>query len=116
LLEPSPQPLQLPPPHRTLFGNPGPALGKDVELISLRQELDPDTGPRLLPRFVDKMLLQTRQAAFRRAYQVKDRRVGRAHLGQHLLGRHAAVHQPDAAGLAVLPLDGFEKPAQGGLV
>ena len=93
LLEPNPQPLQLPPSHRTLFGDPVQALGKDVELISLRQELDPDTGPRLLPRFVDQMLLQTRQAAFRRAYQVKDRRVGRAHLGQHLLGTPRSISQ-----------------------
>ena len=27
----------------------------------------------------------------------------RQHLGEHLLGRHPAVHQPDAAPLAVLP-------------
>ena len=116
LLEPSPQPLQLPPPDRALFSDPVQALGEDVELITLRQELDPDTRPRLLPWFVDQMLLQPRQAAFRRAHQVKDWRVGRAHLSEDLLGRYPAVHQPDAAGLAVLPLDAFEKPAQGGLV
>jgi hypothetical protein len=44
------------------------------------------------------------------------RRVGRAHLGEHFLSRHAAVHQPDAARLAVLPLDAIEKPPQGRLV
>jgi hypothetical protein len=33
------------------------------------------------------------------------RRVGGAHSRQHLLGRHAAVHQPDPARLAVLPFD-----------
>jgi len=37
------------------------------------------------------------------------RRVGRAHLGEHLFGRHAAVHQPDAARLAVLSFDLLEK-------
>jgi hypothetical protein len=31
------------------------------------------------------------------------RRIGLAHLGQHVLGGDAAVHQPDASGLAVLP-------------
>ena len=44
------------------------------------------------------------------------RRVGRAHLGEHLFGRHAAVHQPDPARLAVLPLDAFEKTPQRRLV
>jgi len=29
--------------------------------------------------------------------------------GEHFLSRHAAVHQPDAARLAVLPLDAIEK-------
>ena len=62
------------------------------------------------------MLLQTRQATLRRAHQVMHRRVGRAHLGEHLLGRHAAVHQPDAARLAVLPLDPLEKSPQRRLV
>ena len=40
------------------------------------------------------------------------RRVGRTHLGEHLLGRHAAVHQPDAARLAVLSLNVIEKRPQ----
>ena len=42
--------------------------------------------------------------------------VGGAHLGEHLLGRHAAIHQPDPVRLAVLPLDAPEKPPQRGLV
>src|SRR5207249_9280705 len=37
------------------------------------------------------------------------RRVGGAHLGKHLLGRHAAIHQPDTARFAVLALDALEK-------
>jgi hypothetical protein len=106
----------LPPTDRALFGDTVAALRKDVELAVLRQQLDLDTGPRLLPRFVDQMLLQTGQATLRRADQVTDRGVGRAHFGQHLLGRHTAVHQPDPACFAVLPLDAFEKAAQRGLV
>jgi hypothetical protein len=41
---------------------------------------------------------------------------GGAHLSQHLLGRHAAVHQPNAARPAVLPLDAFKKAPQRRLV
>ena len=37
LLEPRPQPLQLAPPHRPLFGNPVATLRQDVELTLLRQ-------------------------------------------------------------------------------
>src|ERR1700726_781008 len=62
------------------------------------------------------MLLQTRQAPLRRAHQIMHRRVGRAHLCEYLFGRHAAVHQPDPARLAVLPLDAIEKSTQRRLV
>ncbi len=44
------------------------------------------------------------------------RRVGRAHLGEHFFGRHAAVHQPDPARLAVLSFDMLEKWPQRRLV
>ena len=50
LLEPHPQPLQLAPPHCPLFGDPITALGQDVELAFLRQQLDLRAGSRLLPR------------------------------------------------------------------
>src|SRR6202043_619962 len=116
LPEPGPQPLQLPPPHRTLFGDAVAALGKDIEFTLLRQQLDLHAGSRLLPRLGDQMLLQTRQAPLRRAYQIMHRRVGRAHLCEYLFGRHAAVHQPDPARLAVLPLDAIEKSTQRRLV
>jgi hypothetical protein len=43
------------------------------------------------------------------------RRIGRAHLGEHFLGRHAAVHQPHSANLAVLLLDAFERN-HGGMI
>jgi hypothetical protein len=58
------------------------------------------------------MLLQARQAPLWRAHQVMHGRIGGAHLDEHLLGRHAAVHQPDPARFAVLPLDALEKPPQ----
>jgi hypothetical protein len=42
-----------------------------------------------------------------------NRRIARPHLGQYRLGRNAAIHDPDAPGLAVLPLDLGEKRLQG---
>src|SRR5207244_2046305 len=112
LLEPRPQPLQLAPPYRPLLGNTVAALGQDVELALLRQQLDLDAGSRLLPRLSDQMFFQTRQATLWRAYQIMYWRVGRAHLGEHFLRRHAAVHPPGAADLAVLPLAAIDNPPQ----
>src|SRR5437016_6137715 len=97
LLEPGPQPLQLAPADRPLLGYAIAALCQNVELAFLRQELDLHTGSRLLPPLSDEMLLQARQAALRRAHQVMHGRVSSAHVGEHLLGRHAAIHQPDGA-------------------
>src|SRR6266446_10111987 len=50
--------------------------------------------------------LQTRENSLRAG--------GHPHMarGEHLFGRHAAVHQPDAARLAVLSLDALEKRPQ----
>src|SRR5580693_6352784 len=62
LLEPGPQPLQLAPPDCPLLGDTVAALGQDVELALLRQQLDLHAGSRLLPRLGDEMLFQTRQA------------------------------------------------------
>src|SRR6266550_4871654 len=116
LLEPRPQPLQLAPPDCPLLGDAVAALRQNVELAFSRQKVDWHAGSRLLPRLSDQMLLQARQAALRRAHQVVYRRVGSAHLREHLLGRHAAVHQPDPTRLAVLPLDALEKTPQRRLV
>ena len=68
----------------------------DIAVAQGEGEIEPDRGSRLLPRLSDQMLLQARQADLRRAHQLMHRRVGRAHFGEHLLGRHAAVHQPPA--------------------
>ena len=48
LLEPGPQPLQLPPPDRPLLSDAVEALGEDVELAVLRQQLYLDPGTRRL--------------------------------------------------------------------
>ncbi len=65
LLEPRPQPLPLPPPHRTLFGDTVDTLGKDVELAFLLQQLHLNSPASFLPGLGDQMLLQARQATLR---------------------------------------------------
>src|ERR1700757_5499111 len=67
LLEPSPQPFQLAAAHRAFFGNRTGALGKDVELAVLRQQLDLHTRPGVLPGRGDKRLFQPGQAPLWRA-------------------------------------------------
>jgi hypothetical protein len=47
-----------------------------------------------------------------RADEIGDGQIGLAHLGEHLLGRNAAIHHPDALRLAVLGLDLAQGPAQ----
>src|SRR5580693_10433325 len=92
------------------------AVGENIEFAIARQELDPDPRPGLLPGLREEVLLQSGQAALGRADEVLDRGIGPPHLGQHHLGRDAAVHQPDAPRLAVLPLDPRQEVAQGGVV
>jgi hypothetical protein len=55
-------------------------------------------------------------APFGGADQIEDRRIGGTHLGQRLLGRDAAIHHPDALGLAVLGFDLAQHGAQRGFV
>src|ERR1700745_533420 len=45
LLEPSPQPFQLATAYRPFLGNPVGALGEDIELAVLWQQLDFDSRP-----------------------------------------------------------------------
>ena len=59
-------------------------------------------------------LLQLRQPPLGRAHQVA--RADAAHLGQAVLGGDAAVHHPDAVGLAVALLDAVQEAAQRGVV
>ena len=105
LLEPLPQPFQLPPPHRAFLADPIGALGEDVEFAVLSQKLDLDALPRVLPGFFQQVLLQPVQASLRRSHQILHWRIAVAHLGQHGLGRHATIHHPDPPRLAVLQLD-----------
>ncbi len=105
LPEPLPQPFQLPPPHRAFLGDAIVALGEDVEFVVLGQQFDLHALPRLLPGLLQQMLLQPVQAALGRSHQILHRRIAGAHLGQHRLGGHAAIHHPDAPRLAVLLFD-----------
>src|SRR3974390_336731 len=52
------------------------------------------------------------QPPFWRTYQVLHRRVTDAHLVQHRLGGHAAVHAPHALRLAILVFDLLQEGAQ----
>ena len=70
----------------------------------------------LLPGAAGQLGLEARKAPFGRAHQVVDRRLAPAHLLQHFFGRDAAVHQPDARGLAVARLDFLEEISQRGVV
>ena len=69
-----------------------------------------------LPGLFEQSLFQLGEPPFRRSDQIEDRRIGLTHLAQHLLGRDAAIHHPDAFRLAVLRLDLLQKAAQRRLV
>jgi hypothetical protein len=97
---------------RPFLGDAVGALGEDIEFAILGQEFDLHTRPGVVPGLIDKRLLQPGQPPLRGTDQVLHWRVGGAHLGQHRLGRHAAVHQPDPSRFAVLPLDTIEETTQ----
>jgi hypothetical protein len=46
------------------------------------------------------------------ADEIRDRRIGPAHLGEHRVGRNAAIHNPDALRLAVPGFDLLQSVAQ----
>ena len=78
----------------------------------MRQQFDLDTLTHRLPRQAEQRLLQFGKPALGGADEIGDGRIGLAHLGKHLLGRNAAIHDPDALGLAVLGLDLAQGAAQ----
>ena len=82
----------------------------------MRQQLDVDAFAHGLPGPCEQRLLHFREPPLGRADQIGDRRIGLAHLAQHVLGRNAAVHHPDALRLAVLRLDLLEEAPQRGVV
>lgn len=61
------------------------------------------------PWLVEEFFLELAQPAFGRADEIAHRRIGGAHLRKNLFGGHAAIHQPDTLGLAVLGFDAFQK-------
>jgi hypothetical protein len=81
------------------------ALRQHVHLLLLRQQLDIDTLAHRLPRPFEQRLLQFGKPALGRADKIGDGRIGLTHLGEHFVGRNAAIHDPDAFGLAVLGRD-----------
>ena len=116
LLEPRPQPFQLPPAHRPLLGHPIAALGEDIEFAVLWQQLHLHPGACFLPRLGQQRLLEPSQPPLGRAHEVMHRRIARAHLLEHRFGRDPSIHRPDPPRVAVLPLDAREEVVQGGLV
>lgn len=50
------------------------------------------------------------------AFEVARRRIGGAHRRKNFFGGHAAIHQPDTLGLAILGFDAFQKALQRRLV
>ena len=96
--------------------NAGVALRQHVELALLRQELHVHARAHRLPGQRKQSFLQFGEPPLGGSDQITDRRIGRAHLGQHRFGRNAAIHHPDAVGLAVLGLDLAQHGAQRGLV
>ena len=62
-----------------------------------------------MPSHAGQRLLQFGESALWRADQILNRRFRGTHLGQNLFGGNAAVHQPDALSLAILPLDAIQK-------
>jgi hypothetical protein len=81
------------------------ALRQHVQLLLLRQKLDVHPLAHGLPGEREEVLLQLTQPPLGRADQIADGRSGRSHRGEHLLGGNAAIHHPDAMGLAVLGFD-----------
>src|SRR6516165_914253 len=103
---------QLALPHGALFANAIAALGQDVELLVLRQELYVHTFSCRLPGQSKQCFFQFREAPLGRADEIGDWRIGLAHLGQHFLGWDAAIHHPDALRFAVLCLDFLQEYTQ----
>jgi hypothetical protein len=55
-------------------------------------------------------------APFGDAVEIKHRRIGGTHIGQRLFARNAAIHHPNALGLAVLGFDLAPHGARRGFV
>lgn len=111
-----PQRAELAAAHRALFAHPIAAAREHVELALLGQQFDFHALAHLLPRLFEQRRFEFAEPALRRADQIRHRRLARPHLGEHLLGRNAAIHHPNALGLAVLCFDLREKISERCLV
>lgn len=116
LLQPCPQPLQFPPPHRPLLRHAITTLRVYIQFPVLRQELHVHTRARFLPRLGKERFLQAAQPSLRRAHHILHRGIASAHLFERLLGRDPSVHHPGASRAAILPLNVRKEAAQRGLV
>ena len=111
-----PQLLQPPLSHGALLVDARPALGEHIEVIVLGQQLDLDARPHLTPGQADKRFLEFGKLPLGGSHQIADGRIGSPHFGKRLFGGDAAVHHPDALGLAVLRFDLRKEGAQRRLV
>jgi hypothetical protein len=66
----------------------------------------------LPPWLVEEVFLELAQPAFGRADEITRRRIGSANLRKSFFSGHAAIHQPDTLGLAILGFDAFQKALQ----
>ena len=91
-------------------------LSEKVQFIFLGHDFDFDTGTHALPGTFQQIGFQLAQAALGCSNQVINRRNACAHLGQHFLGGHTTIHQPDPLGFAVLLFDLAQELSQRGFV
>ena len=113
LLQPVQKTAQTAAAHGPFLGDTIPAPSQDVGLMLLGQQLHLHAFPSLLPGAIGQISLQFVQSTLRRAHQIGRRWIAALHLLEHLFGRNATVHEPEAAGLAVLAFDAAEEVSQG---
>jgi hypothetical protein len=87
-----------------------------MDFAVLRQEFDAQVLAHLLPGFFGEFLFQFRQSSFGRADEVTDPGLALPQFGQHGFGGNAAVHHPDAFGVAVTFLNQLQHVPERGLV
>ena len=114
LAQAPPQLLQASPTHGTFLGHALGALGQDIKLAIVLQELDLDRLAHRLPGPLEEGLLQAAEASLGGAHQIVDGGRGSAHPRQACLGGDAPVHHPGAIGFAVERLDLLQEVLQGG--
>jgi hypothetical protein len=102
--------------HGAFFVHAVLAFGEDIGLAFVREQFHAHAGPRLLPVALEQGLLERGEFAFGCADETTHGRGASAHLPEHVLGRDAAIHDPDALGFAILILDFGEEVLERALV